>query len=64
MKEADLLHEYLLEHKEATDVLFTGGDPLTANSKTLSNYIKPLLTEEFDHIRNIRIGSKVLSMAI
>ena len=61
MKEADLLHEYLLQHKEVTDVLFTGGDPLTATSKILSNYIEPLLTEEFDHIRNIRIGSKALS---
>ena len=61
MKEADLLHKYLLEHKEVTDVLFTGGDPLTTGSKILANYIEPLLTEEFDHIRNIRIGSKALS---
>ena len=61
MKEADLLHQYLLEHKEVTDVLFTGGDPLTATSKILSTYIEPLLTKEFDHIRNIRIGSKALS---
>lgn len=61
MKEADLLHKYLLEHKEVTDVLFTGGDPLTTSSKVLSTYIEPLLTEEFDHIRNIRIGSKALT---
>lgn len=61
MKEADLLHEYLRQHKEVTDVLFTGGDPLTTTSRILSTYIEPLLTEEFDHIRNIRIGSKALS---
>lgn len=61
MKEADLLHEYLRQHKEVTDVLFTGGDPLTTTSRVLSTYIEPLLTEEFDHIRNIRIGSKALS---
>src|SRR5690606_41620287 len=36
-------------------------DPLTATAKILSNYIEPLLTEEFSHIRNIRIGSKSLS---
>ncbi|HHW80904.1 MAG TPA: lysine 2,3-aminomutase [Bacteroidales bacterium] len=61
MKEADLLHEYLRQHKEVTDVLFTGGDPLTTTSRILSTYIEPLLTKEFDHIRNIRIGSKALS---
>ncbi len=61
MKEADLLHQYLLENKEVTDVLFTGGDPLTATSGILSTYIEPMLTEEFDHIRTIRIGSKALS---
>ena len=42
-------------------MLFTGGDPLTATAKILSNYIEPLLTEEFAHIRNIRIGSKSLA---
>ena len=60
-READLLHKYLLEHKEVTDVLFTGGDPLTATANILSTYIEPLLTEEFAHIRTIRIGSKALS---
>lgn len=61
MKEADLLHKYLKRHKKVTDVLFTGGDPLTANSRILSNYIEPLLSDEFSHIRTIRIGSKALS---
>ena len=60
-READLLHKYLRRNKKVTDVLFTGGDPLTATAKILSNYIEPLLTEEFAHIRNIRIGSKALS---
>ncbi|HBK31164.1 MAG TPA: lysine 2,3-aminomutase [Porphyromonadaceae bacterium] len=61
MKEADLLHDYLRHHKQVTDILFTGGDPLTARSKILSTYIEPLLTKEFSHIRNIRIGSKTLA---
>lgn len=60
-READLLHKYLQQNKKITDVLFTGGDPLTATAKILSAYIEPLLTEEFAHIRNIRIGSKALS---
>ena len=60
-READTLHKYLITNKKVTDVLFTGGDPLTATAKILSAYIEPLLTEEFDHIRTIRIGSKALS---
>ena len=50
-----------MQHKEVTDVLFTGGDPLTTTSRILSTYIEPLLTKEFAHIKNIRIGSKALS---
>lgn len=61
MKEAALLHKYLLKHKKASDVLFTGGDPLTANAKIMAAYIEPLLEKEFDHIQNIRIGSKTLA---
>ena len=61
MKEADLLHKYLLKHPKVTDVLFTGGDPLTAKTSIMAAYIEPLLTKEFDHIRNIRIGSKTLA---
>lgn len=61
MKEADLLHRYLLKHPKVTDVLFTGGDPLTANAKIMAAYIEPLLTKEFSHIQNIRIGSKTLA---
>ncbi len=61
MKEADLLHRYLLKHPSVSDVLFTGGDPLTAKAGILSAYIEPLLTKEFSHIRTIRIGSKTLA---
>lgn len=61
MKEAALLHKYLHKHTKVSDVLFTGGDPLTANARILSTYIEPLLGEEFEHIKNIRIGSKSLA---
>ncbi len=61
MKEADLLHRYLQKHTRVSDVLFTGGDPLTAKTNIMAAYIEPLLTKEFSHIRNIRIGSKTLS---
>lgn len=61
MKEVDLLLKYLRVHKEVTDVLFTGGDPMVMNAAILSSYIKPLLTSDFDHIRSIRIGTKSLA---
>jgi KamA family protein len=61
MKEADLLLKYLMIHKHVSDVLFTGGDPMTMTAKTLATYIEPLLKPEFDHIRSIRIGTKSLA---
>ncbi|MDR2951082.1 MAG: lysine 2,3-aminomutase [Prevotella sp.] len=61
MKEADLLLKYLRLHKEVTDILFTGGDPMVMNAATLEAYIKPLLGPEFSHIRSIRIGTKSLA---
>lgn len=61
MKEADLLYGYLDKHKQVTDVLFTGGDPMTMTAKVLSSYIDPLLEDRFSHIRTIRIGTKSLS---
>ena len=39
----------------------TGGDPMIMNAKTLASYIEPLLAPQFEHIRNIRIGSKSLT---
>lgn len=61
MKEADLLLKYLRIHKEVTDVLFTGGDPMVMSVSMLEAYILPLLEPEFDHIRSIRIGTKSLA---
>lgn len=61
MKEADLLYQYLDKHKSVTDLLFTGGDPMTMSAKILASYIDPLLTERFSHIRTIRIGTKSLA---
>ncbi|THF63969.1 lysine 2,3-aminomutase [Pseudothauera nasutitermitis] len=59
--EAAVLHNYLRTHREVTDVLFTGGDPMVMKTAHLKNYLEPLLAPEFDHIRTIRIGSKALS---
>jgi L-lysine 2,3-aminomutase len=61
MKETDLLLKYLRLHGEVTDILFTGGDPMTMSAAILDSYITPLLTPEFAHIRSIRIGTKSLT---
>lgn len=61
MKEVDLLLKYLRGKKQVTDILFTGGDPMTINASTLSSYIEPLLHPDFDHIHSIRIGTKSLA---
>lgn len=61
MKEADLLFKYLSIHKEITDILFTGGDPMTMSASLLQTYIRPLFEPEFNHIRSIRIGTKSLA---
>ena len=44
-------------HPEITDVLLTGGDPLTLTSARLGEVIESLLS--VDHVRTIRIGSKM-----
>lgn len=62
MKEADLLYKYLENNTQVTDILFTGGDPMTMSAKLLSTYIEPILNNErLKHIKTIRLGTKSLS---
>lgn len=57
-KDASELVEYLKRHRDVTDVLITGGDPMVMNTRALAGYIEPLLVPELSHIHNIRIGTK------
>ena len=57
-KETSELVSYLKNHKEVTDVLITGGDPMIMNTRSLAEFIEPLLGPELEHIQNIRIGTK------
>jgi KamA family protein len=61
MKETDLLLKYLRSKTQITDILFTGGDPMTMSASILASYINPLLSPEFRHIQTIRIGTKALA---
>lgn len=60
-RESGVFQEYLREHQEVSDVLLTGGDPMTMKAWQLALYIEPLLEPEFDHIQTIRIGTKSIS---
>ena len=60
MKETELLVEYLKVHREVTDVLFTGGDPLIMKTRILEGYIDALLDDELYNVQTIRIGTKAL----
>ncbi|HUX58329.1 MAG TPA: hypothetical protein VMV77_15260 [Bacteroidales bacterium] len=62
MKETELLIKYLENHKEVTDILFTGGDPMTMSYKVFKKYIDPFISEHNKtNIQTIRIGTKALS---
>ena len=56
--ESQRFQDYLKNQIDVTDILFTGGDPMIMSAKNLALYIEPLLEPEFDHIQNIRIGTK------
>ncbi|NER24578.1 MAG: lysine 2,3-aminomutase [Symploca sp. SIO1C2] len=60
-RESGIFQQYLQQHQEVTDVLLTGGDPMTMKTKQIALYIEPLLEPEFDHIQTIRIGTKSLA---
>jgi KamA family protein len=60
-KEADVLYEYVSKHKEVTDILFTGGDPMIMKEKMFSQYIEPFLKNRPENLQTIRIGTKALS---
>lgn len=60
-KQTSGLIEYLKKHKDVTDVLITGGDPLVMSTEKLERIILPLLADGLEHIKTIRIGSKALT---
>ena len=60
-REATALADYCRQHHELSDVLITGGDPMIMKASHMRAIIEPLLQPEFEHIRNIRIGTKSLA---
>jgi KamA family protein len=61
-KEARSLFDYLADHKEVSDILMTGGDPMIMKTKSLAQYLEPLCDPNFlPHIKNLRIGTRSLT---
>jgi L-lysine 2,3-aminomutase len=61
-KEIKPVVEYIRQHKEITDVLFTGGDGAYLPCNRLIEYTRPFIEDEdFSHIKTIRIGSRALT---
>ena len=56
--ESNRFQDYIRNHKDVTDILVTGGDPMIMGLKNLEAYLLPFLEPEFEHIRSIRIGTK------
>ena len=61
MKEGQQLVQYVKEHSEITDILFTGGDPMIMKAKIFANYVDTLLNADIPNLNTIRIGTKALS---
>src|SRR6202034_1432204 len=60
MADTSRLVTYLLEHREVTGVLVTGGDPMIMGAPVLQRYIEPPLDSRLVHRESVRIGSKSL----
>ena len=49
--------EYIKEHTEITNVLLTGGDPLTLSTSKLEEIVRGI--REIEHVEIIRIGTRI-----
>jgi len=61
MREGEQLVQYLKEHPEISDVLFTGGDPMIMKASMFSVYTDALLAAKLPNLKTIRIGTKAIS---
>jgi len=48
--------EYIREHKEITNVIISGGDPLLINTKRIRKILQSL--EDIEHVNYVRIGTR------
>jgi len=61
-KDAGSLFDYLADHEEVSDILFTGGDPMFMKTRLFKEYLEPFKDPTFlPHIKNLRIGTRALT---
>lgn len=60
-QESSQLVQYITEHPEISDVLFTGGDPMIMKATVFEKYIDSLLEADLPNLKTIRIGTKSLA---
>ncbi|MEB3806929.1 MAG: KamA family radical SAM protein [Desulfurococcales archaeon] len=58
MRRIERAIEWMAQHETIIDVLLTGGEPMILGDKRLERILDKL--SEVDHIKNIRIGSRIL----
>lgn len=61
MKEGEQLVQYVSEHPEITDILFTGGDPMIMRAKIFAKYADTIIESKLPNLKTIRIGTKALA---
>ena len=59
LKDYTAAFDYIKEHSEIINVLLTGGDPMILSTTKLRKIIEQL--RKIDHVKNIRIGTKMLA---
>ncbi len=59
LRDFDAAYDYIKEHREISNVLLTGGDPLMLSTKKLDKMIEALF--KLDHVGIVRLGTKMLS---
>jgi len=61
-KDAEPLFDYIAEHPEISDILFTGGDPMFMKTRLLKAYLQPFTDPaHLPHVKNLRVGTRALS---
>lgn len=61
MREGEQLVQYVQEHPEISDILFTGGDPMIMKASMFGRYVRALIEAKIPHLKTIRIGTKMLA---
>ena len=61
MKEGEQLVQYVSEHPEITDILFTGGDPMIMKARIFAKYADTIIESKLPNLKTVRIGTKALA---